>query len=456
MDAKSERVFCLTEVLGGGDDKHLKKLHFTNSEQIIGRSQEVDLGIPIPSVSRKHAAVWVKDGVPYIKDLRSSHGTFVNSVRIEQPVALRQGDLVSFGNEIVFLLNAVEEAEIAALEKAALSDQKLVESDLVELALYDEPSKDGRKAYLNVFREIAEAASIANNEAEFFVFVVDKLSYAMNAGRVMVLLGSQPEKLTIGARKLNSPDETRKWNAPSKAILRRALLSDKVTISFDAQSDGRFRGRVSIALTNVRSAICVGLKTGVHTIGVLYADNQVKTGQFSMADGYFFQVIGQLVALTVIRIRSDHENLRLGNKTENQRKKHTESITDLAKCIDSHIERLETIAEQIENEKGADAFSKALREESQKLRSDSDHCLCWAKQEITRPGTGDDIVVKNICSDNNNSEFLDLDEAKEVSIRELNAVEYFEDNPTLGAFDIGTEADLDTIPPPDPDPALED
>lgn len=50
-------------------------------------------------LSRKHASVWYEDGRFFIKDLFSSNGTFVNSVRVPggQAVQLYTRDTVQFG-----------------------------------------------------------------------------------------------------------------------------------------------------------------------------------------------------------------------------------------------------------------------------------------------------------------------------------------------------------------------
>jgi len=36
-----------------------------------------------------------------LEDLQSANGTLVNNVRIYQPVALNDGDIISFGDEVV-------------------------------------------------------------------------------------------------------------------------------------------------------------------------------------------------------------------------------------------------------------------------------------------------------------------------------------------------------------------
>ncbi|HEY8321676.1 MAG TPA: FhaA domain-containing protein [Candidatus Baltobacteraceae bacterium] len=62
----------------------------------IGRSDESDVFLVDPSVSRRHAVIDVDAGWPIVHDLESTNGTFVNGERIETR-RLSEGDLVAFG-----------------------------------------------------------------------------------------------------------------------------------------------------------------------------------------------------------------------------------------------------------------------------------------------------------------------------------------------------------------------
>ena len=67
----------------------------------IGRTNGNDLIISGRTVSRRHARLWFDNGRWYLEDLQSANGTLVNNVRIYQPAQLNDGDLISFGDELV-------------------------------------------------------------------------------------------------------------------------------------------------------------------------------------------------------------------------------------------------------------------------------------------------------------------------------------------------------------------
>ncbi|KIJ46041.1 hypothetical protein M422DRAFT_250468 [Sphaerobolus stellatus SS14] len=58
-------------------------------------------------LSRRHAEVWEEEGKVFIKDVKSSYGTFINGERLSprgvesQPFELKTEDVVEFGIDIV-------------------------------------------------------------------------------------------------------------------------------------------------------------------------------------------------------------------------------------------------------------------------------------------------------------------------------------------------------------------
>ncbi len=63
----------------------------------IGRGEECDLQIPLPTVSRKHCLIEVQDNNPVVVDLESSNGTYCNNQRVTSGQPLLPGDLIRVG-----------------------------------------------------------------------------------------------------------------------------------------------------------------------------------------------------------------------------------------------------------------------------------------------------------------------------------------------------------------------
>ena len=67
-----------------------------SDEQTLGRSQDADITISDPKISRKHARFQITGQQLTVEDLGSANGTRVNQRSIEGTTVLCDGDVVSF------------------------------------------------------------------------------------------------------------------------------------------------------------------------------------------------------------------------------------------------------------------------------------------------------------------------------------------------------------------------
>lgn len=73
----------------------------------IGRDSTNGVAINDSEVSRKHARLMFQGGKYVLEDLGSTNGTFVNGQRLAGPVVLKAGDVVSLGEQIVLMYDAI-------------------------------------------------------------------------------------------------------------------------------------------------------------------------------------------------------------------------------------------------------------------------------------------------------------------------------------------------------------
>lgn len=73
----------------------------------IGRDSSNGVAINDAEVSRRHSRLSFQGGKYVIEDLGSTNGTFVNGQRLAGPVVLKAGDVVSLGEQIVLMYDAV-------------------------------------------------------------------------------------------------------------------------------------------------------------------------------------------------------------------------------------------------------------------------------------------------------------------------------------------------------------
>jgi DNA-binding winged helix-turn-helix (wHTH) protein len=75
-------------------------------DTVLGRSEEAQVRIEAPGVSRLHARIVVTDGGATIEDLASKNGTFVGERRLDGPTPLRDGDHIRLGRQLIVFRRA--------------------------------------------------------------------------------------------------------------------------------------------------------------------------------------------------------------------------------------------------------------------------------------------------------------------------------------------------------------
>jgi len=74
----------------------------------IGRDSSNEISVNDAEVSRRHARLTFQGGKYVLEDMGSTNGTFVNGQRLTGPRVLKSGEVVSLGEQIVFVYEAIE------------------------------------------------------------------------------------------------------------------------------------------------------------------------------------------------------------------------------------------------------------------------------------------------------------------------------------------------------------
>ena len=88
----------------------------------IGRDPANDFSINDIEISRNHAKITCVGDICKIEDLNSTNGTFLNGKKIIRPEVLKDGDLVSLGENNVFEISI--EKKIDFIEPTPADDEK--------------------------------------------------------------------------------------------------------------------------------------------------------------------------------------------------------------------------------------------------------------------------------------------------------------------------------------------
>ena len=89
----------------------LRELPLTDGENVLGRSPDASAWIEAPTVSRRHARLFLSAQGATIEDLGSKNGTYVRGEAVTGPTALADGDEIRLGSvQLTFCVGSGDES----------------------------------------------------------------------------------------------------------------------------------------------------------------------------------------------------------------------------------------------------------------------------------------------------------------------------------------------------------
>jgi PAS domain S-box-containing protein len=91
--------------------------------------------------------------------------------------------------------------------------------------------------------------------------------------------------------------------AISRTVIQRVIDTGEPVLTTNAQEDPRFGGQNSIVAYNLRSILCVPMKVKEELIGVIYADNRIRSGIFDESERDLLMVFANQAAIAIENAR---------------------------------------------------------------------------------------------------------------------------------------------------------
>ncbi|HEY3790012.1 MAG TPA: HD domain-containing phosphohydrolase [Urbifossiella sp.] len=286
-----------------------------------GRLASLEIVLDDSSVSRRHAEVRFGNEGWYVRDLKSTNGTYVNGVRIgpgEQWLGLH--DIVQFGKVAV-----VVEASDAALEGPP-SNQHVVATapstfdDGVRRIAYgrDEMPRAGDQL-VALLRAGHHLANI-QHEKQLLDNILNDAVSVLHAQRGAIVLadGDGPEPpLTICALALGEQEPVGRFHY-SKKISHRVLAKGESvlysTMNIDQEVES-WEATPSILDGEMASVICALLRTPRRRLGVLHLDRSLLQNPFTEDDLHFADALAAHVSVAIETARFLKEQKEIFGRT---------------------------------------------------------------------------------------------------------------------------------------------
>ena len=287
---------------------------------IVGRAPTCDLPVFDPTISRRHAEIVADGDTLRLRDLGSSNGTFVNSIKVEQHIAV-PGDLVAFG-KVPFRLTEYaalvmepvptprpapagativrqipmrnSDGGLGSLGSPATAPANLTRIGAIPVST---STADKNQLKLATLLEVSKGLTRAVDVDTILDKIVGYAYQTLEVDRVAILLVDAQGELTPKiSRDKRGGDAPR---AVPQSIARKAMAEKVALLSDNAGEDTRFGGQ-SILMQQVRSAICAPLiGSEDRVLGVLYVDNPSMTHRFSDEDLEFLVAFAGIAAVAI-------------------------------------------------------------------------------------------------------------------------------------------------------------
>jgi transcriptional regulator with GAF, ATPase, and Fis domain len=319
----------------------------------VGRSQENDLTIDDINSSRRHCEIERTRSGYEIVDLKSRNGTLVNGVLVLRK-ELRPGDCIEIGKTRIFfdhvssefseetidlstdhflepltglegedqsgVLKKEREIFLKLLEINRNLNSKIILSDLLDVIIDTIVEVTGAERGFLVFPEKDQASHGATailKRSEVFNESKTEVAGSKSASRSSSRPG-EGERSGSGihikaARNMDRESVKAPEYKLCVAIVKSVLDSGSAILSDDAIKDPRFQSLTDEEQPNVKSVLCVPVKSSDRVVGTIYVDNRFKVSAFTENHLRWLDILSHQVAVA-IRNAEMFDDLRVRSK----------------------------------------------------------------------------------------------------------------------------------------------
>ena len=200
-------------------------------------------------------------------------------------------------------MRSVLQTVSASLSPGTLEKLSSLENTLYSVSRQASTLEEERSQLL-ALANTTQAVNSSLELDEVLQLVMDTIVRLTEAERgFLMLCDANGELVTHIARNWEQESIDPHEFAISKTIIRRVIETGESILTTNAREDPRFSGQDSIVTFNLRSILCVPLQTKSELIGVIYADNRIRTGLFNKATQDLLNVFANQAAIAIENAR---------------------------------------------------------------------------------------------------------------------------------------------------------
>ena len=324
----------------------------TEGVYTIGRDETNNICLEDDRVSHLHCEIYCRaDGICLIRDLGSTNGTIVNG-RLVKEKELTKADEIKLGHIILtfttdtaledrtrsleaptvvlpeeespsFVLKPLEPSgtPIAVLPIPKVGEEGFTTfeinltrdpTEIIAPTIMEEDLPRRQKALkdLTTLYRMGNIINVAQDSSQLLNTIMDMVFKVVEADRgFLALLDEETGELVPKAVRRRKELRDTSSLTISEGIIKRVMDKGTSLLIADALTDERFRRRDSIVAQNIRSCLCVPLKSHSRILGFIHVDTLAASDAFSRDDLRLLSAIGMQAGIAI-------ENARLFEKLQ--------------------------------------------------------------------------------------------------------------------------------------------
>lgn len=211
-------------------------------------------------------------------------------------------------------------------------------------------AQEKEKQQLKALQEVGAIVNSTLDLDQVLTTVMDSIIQLTQSERSLLLLTDEETgELDVKVYRNMDQETIQKSSFDiSRSIVSSVFESGEPVVTMNAQSDPRFAAQESIISYNLRSILCVPLKSKDTIIGVIYADNRVASGIFGDTDRDLLAAFANQAAVAI-------ENARLFE----QIRAHLDEITEMRDLMNNVFESIASGVITIDEEERISLYNRA-------------------------------------------------------------------------------------------------
>lgn len=296
-----------------------------NGTAILGRGSE---SIPLTdrTISRRHAEIVQEDNVWMIRDLKSANGTYVNGVRLTEPIRLKHGDQIKLGATLLIYGSDQTSERLSGSQMARdlvdlyTRDMNMDSAILASVSSDDSviiarPEVTEAARAWRVMSELTSAIGVMLDPDQLLERAMDIVLEELPVDHGFILLydAKGEELLPQVVRYRRGMPAKKQKITTSQRIIQHVVDRRESVLCTNAMTDARFSSEASqdsIHDYGLHSVICAPIMVRDLLLGVIHIDSAAAAHSYTEEQLRLMSAIGQMTGLAIQNARLVQQQMK--------------------------------------------------------------------------------------------------------------------------------------------------